>query len=85
MDESLQKLAEAAQALHPEPIDFEEIILQAIKSYGNIMRFEERFYTFDYDSIFNRYAEKLGKEKLTSLEKKQAILNAVLDQADEQD
>jgi len=85
MDESLRELAEAAQAKAGGPIDFETLVRETIKSYGNIMRFGERLYTFDYDSIFKRYAEQLGKERLTSFEKKQAILNAVLEQADRQD
>jgi hypothetical protein len=85
MDESLRELAGTAQERAGGPIDFESLVQETIKAYGNIMRFGERYYTFDYDSIFSRYAEKLGKEKLTSLEKKQAILNAVLEQADEQD
>jgi len=81
MDESLRELAEAAQEI-AGPIDFEALISAAIKSYGNIMRFGERFYTLDYDSIFQHYAEKLNKPELTNGEKRQAILNAVLEQAD---
>ena len=85
MDKSLRELAEAAQIKANQSIDFESLVREAIKAYGNIMRFGERLYTFDYDSIYKRHAEKLGKAKLTEREKKEAVLNAVLEQADEQD
>jgi len=82
MDESLRELAETAQEKAGGPIDFESLVRETIKSYGNIMRFGDRFYAVNYDSVYNRRAEQLGKEELTDLEFKQAVLNAVLEQAD---
>jgi hypothetical protein len=85
MDKSLQELAGAAQEKAGGLIDWEELIKQTIKSYGNLMLFGQRLYTFDYDSIWKRYAEELGKDELTDAEWKQALLNAVLEQAEEDD
>ena len=85
MDKSLRELTEAAQAKAGGPIDFESLVRETIKAYGNLMRFGDSFYTFDYDSIYNRYAERLGKTTLTKMEWQQALFNAVLEQADEQD
>ena len=78
---SLQELAEAAQEKIDEPIDFEDLVRETVKAYGNLVRFGDRLYAVDYDSIFKRHAEKLGKDKLTTLEKRQAVLDAVLEQA----
>ena len=62
--------------------DFEEIVQLAIKEYANLMWFGDMLYTIDYDGIYKRYAEELGKDELTDLEFKQALMNAVLGQAD---
>ena len=75
----LEELARAAKEQAPEDFSFEEWVADAIKSYENLMRAGDRLITFDYASIIARCAEELGREP-TDIERKQAILNAVLEQ-----
>ena len=77
----LQKLAKDVQAATDGPIDFEEAVKDAVRAYGNLCAFGGKLYTVDYDSIYRRHAAKLGREP-TDLEYKQAILNAVIEQAE---
>ena len=60
------------------PVDFEAIIKDTIAAYGNLGVFMGRLFTVDHASIYERYAAELGKDELTDLEKKQALLDAVL-------
>jgi hypothetical protein len=56
-----------------------EVAQAAFRAYGNLGVFAGRLYTVDHASIYERYAVELGKDELTDLEKKQALLDAVLD------
>ena len=74
-----QARAEASASSTDEVL--QQFIRDSIKAYGNIGRFGNMLYTIDYDSVFQSYAERIGKDNLTTAEKQQAILNAVLEQA----
>ena len=81
-DEQIE-MAQAARAIHPEPMDWDTIIESGVKQYGMMMRFGEKFYTFDFESIYARYAEAVGvmPGSLSGHEKRQALVNAILEQA----
>ena len=64
-------------------IDWAAIIASGVKQYGIMMQFADKLYTFDFESIYSHYADAIGTEpkNLTELEKRQAMLNAILEQA----
>jgi len=77
------ELAQAAQAVAGGEIDWAALIAAGAREYGTIMRFADRLYTFDFVSIFQKYADAVGTEPggLTDFQRRQALLNAVLEQA----
>ena len=69
--------------MKPDSIDWPTIIASGVKQYGMMMQFADKLYTFDFESIYGRYADAINTEpnNLTDFEKRQAMLNAILEQA----
>jgi len=83
MSRDQYELAQAARAVADGPIDWAALVAAGVREYGMLMRFADRLYTFDFASIYQRYAEAVGTEPagLMDFQKRQAIVNAVLEQA----
>jgi len=79
----MDTLTQVAQAAVVGEIDWVSIIAAGARQYGTIMRFGDKLYTFDFASIYQRYADTMGVDLdgLTDFQKRQALFNAVLEQA----
>jgi hypothetical protein len=80
VSDDLRELAEAAQAKAGGPIDWDTLVKRSLESYAMMKRLMEA--TFAASDVWESYAEALGKGELTEAEKKQAILDAVLEQVE---
>ena len=80
MGDELKVLAIQTQQAAPGPIDWEALLDRSVKGYDAVSQFGDRIYRFNYGEIFRQYAESIGKDGLTRLERQQAILNAILEQ-----
>ena len=80
MSSDLQGLAGAAQAQVDGPVDWNVLVETGTRNLVRMRQFIEAMR--GKADVWEDYAEALGKGELTEAEKKQAILDAVLEQTE---
>ena len=67
-------------------VDFDEVVEYIIEGQKGMAKAMDVFchvLSTDYEKIYSDYAESIGKPSLTKEEKEQAILDYILEQADD--